>query len=321
MKNIFTALFVIATVGVSAQNLGDSLIAEYLFNKNLEDKSSNGFDLTNMNGVFVADRNGKDSGAIYLNGTNAYLARTNESAFFAPEFSYSAWIKLDGMPPNGAAKAILSTGGTIKDNGISINNNYLGQTTGLGVWTYLSATQTVSFVMLPTYNDQGWHHVMSTSNDDSIKMYLDGVHIGSDHTGDIAGYTGTAQGFYLGCRTGNTQFFKGTVDDVRIWTRALDAGEVVLVYNGMFSSAKEVSANPFDVTIFPNPSTGSVSLKRISAEEPLLVKVYSALGQIVVERSFEETNLSFTVNTPGVYYIVVSNADGVNYPTQKVVVN
>lgn len=320
MKNIFTLLFVLGAVGVSAQNLSDSIIAEYLFDKNFKDKSPHGFDLTNVNGIFVADRNGKDSGAIYLNGSNAYLARVNESAFFAPEFSYSAWIKIAGLPPNGTSKAVISTGGTIKDNGISMSNNYLGQYSGLAVWTYLSGTQSAPYVAIPTYNDTGWHHVMSTCTSDSIKMYLDGVFIGSAYTGDVAGYTGSANGFYIGCRTGNTQFYKGSIDEVRIWSRALDAGEVVQVYNNMFTSSKEVSSNHVNLTIYPNPSNGEITLNKSDIDGLLTVKVFSAIGQLVAEKAFEESDLSLTLTTPGVYYVVVSNFNGIASPAQRVII-
>ncbi|MHB1278484.1 MAG: LamG-like jellyroll fold domain-containing protein [Bacteroidia bacterium] len=321
MKNIFTLLFILGAVSVSAQNLNDSIIAEYLFDKNFKDKSANGFDLTNVNGTFVADRNGKDSGAIYLNGSNAYLARTNEAAFYAPEFSYSAWIKIAGLPPNGTAKAIISTGGTIKDNGISISNNYLGQYNGLAVWTYLSGTQSAPYVGIPSFKDTGWHHVMSTCSSDSIKMYLDGMFIGSAYTGDVAGYSGSANGFYIGCRTANTQFYKGVIDDVRIWSRALDAGEVVQVYNSMFTSTKEFSTKQPDIKIYPNPSNGEVNLKKTGADGLLTVKVYNALGQILVERPFEESDLNFNLDTPGVYYVVILNSSGITCSTQRVIID
>ncbi len=321
MKNIFTLLLVLGTVSVSAQNLSDSIIAEYLLNNNLEDKSPNGFDLTNVNGIFVTDRNGQDSGAVYLNGSNAFLGLANESAFYAPEFSYSAWIKIDGMPPNGTTKAIISTGGSIKDNGISLSNNYLGQYHGLGVWTYLSGTQTTASVLMPSYTDTGWHHVMSTCNDDSIKMYLDGILIGSDYTGDIAGYTGAGNGFYIGCRTASSHFFKGTVDDVRIWSRALDAGEVVQVYNGMFTSTKTVAGNDLKLIVYPNPGNGAVTLERFENSELLTVMVFNSIGQVVTTKQFEESTLNFTIDTPGIYYIQVSNLKGVTYVTEKIIIH
>jgi hypothetical protein len=76
-----------------------------------------------------------------------------------------------------------------------------------------------------------WYHVVGViESSTSVKLYLDGVLIGTDTT-DITG-SGTCDVFTIGgLRWGSTPaYLDGNVQNVRIWDRALSAAEVQSLY-------------------------------------------------------------------------------------------
>jgi hypothetical protein len=81
-------------------------------------------------------------------------------------------------------------------------------------------------------NDGQWHHVvaMLDRTSEELRVYIDGLLEG---TGDISGFSGSqetgAEPFEVGSRN-QSYTFDGTIDDVRLYKRALSIGEVAALY-------------------------------------------------------------------------------------------
>lgn len=319
MKSILTVFTIALVTSLSAQNLNDSLIALYTFTGNADDASGNNYHLTVKNAILTADRKGQPNAAYLLNGSNAYIGMTGASQFYLDEYSYSCWFRIDALPNSGTTQAIMSIGGDIKDNGFNLSNKYVGIYSGVGSWTYHKNAQKTSSVSQSTFNDANWHQIVATRDTDSIKFYLDGIHIGSDFTGDGAGYTGGGLGFYIGCRTGNTLFFKGVVDDVRIWKRALGAGEVAQLYNNTATSIG-VQAPAIQSAIYPNPSKGAINVHVLDFNYPLQLKIHNSLGQLVSKVQLVGEFQECQIEKSGIYFMTISSTSGEKLATHKVVI-
>ncbi len=80
-------------------------------------------------------------------------------------------------------------------------------------------------------NDDKWHHIAVTLSNGVLTMYVDGAAVKS-----VSGVTGTLSGtdnkIYFGS-LGNSMYYKGLLDDARIYGRALSAAEI-----GMLSTLK-----------------------------------------------------------------------------------
>jgi hypothetical protein len=82
------------------------------------------------------------------------------------------------------------------------------------------------------HHDGKWHHLAGTSGATGMKLYLDGVEIGSTGNTDPAIYNGPDQ-LGVGHQPGNDQReFTGQIDEVRIYDRALTAPEVANLARG-----------------------------------------------------------------------------------------
>ena len=72
--------------------------------------------------------------------------------------------------------------------------------------------------------DNEWHHLAGTWDGQTISLYIDGE---LEKSCECAGELGTnTKKLYIGSRMGELRFFTGTVDEVRIYNRALTQKEI-----------------------------------------------------------------------------------------------
>ncbi|MBI1221605.1 MAG: T9SS type A sorting domain-containing protein [Bacteroidetes bacterium] len=318
MKKTFTIIALLIGVISQAQSLTDSLVAYYPFTGDTKDHSGKGNDLTAHNVMLTADRNGQANAAYLFNGTNSYLGLTSASSLFLDSYSYSCWFRIDALPNQGTTQAIMSVGGDVKDNGFNLSNKYAGIYSGIGSWTYLKNSQATASVDDPSFNDANWHHIVATRNNDSIIVYLDGAKLGSDYTGDAAGYTGQNLGFYIGCRTGNVLFFKGVVDDIRIWNRILSASDVTQLFNSTATSVKPIGAS-YVLNLYPNPNSGSFKID-CNTGENLSYKIFTSVGTEILTGKLSKSQ-SFDLNQSGLYFISIFDQNGYLLEKKQIIVN
>jgi hypothetical protein len=90
-----------------------------------------------------------------------------------------------------------------------------------------------------------WTHVAITLSGSTGTLYLNGVASGSNNaiTFDPAGMGGTTQN-YLGRSQWPDPYFNGTLDDFRIYSRALSPAEVEVLAAGEFAAPQNVTATP-----------------------------------------------------------------------------
>jgi hypothetical protein len=179
------------------------------------------------NGTLNGDPNwvtGQIDGALSFDGVDDYVDCGSDSSLdITDAITVGAWVK----QPN------FGSGGTIagKTNGDSVNAGYglFSYTDGLEFNFYSGGTwrRTAPRVTIPANE---WHHVVATFNGNNAYLYVDGEPGASlAYAGTIAAATGHP--FHISFwRPGLPVYFDGTIDDVRIYDRALSAGEILQLY-------------------------------------------------------------------------------------------
>jgi hypothetical protein len=198
--------------------------------------SFNGPDLS---GTTVYDRSGQGNNGTLTNGPTITEGRVGQALSFdgvddyvnvgsasslnvaAGDFSLCAWFKTTGTEEDMIGKG-ASTGGYLL-------MSYLTKLRG-HVWTTTSANTIDSVAVV---NDGSWHFGCQTVDSTKIYLYIDGI---LDNSQNLTGTkTGNSNLVGIGCRIGNgcsaSQHFIGTLDEVRIYNRALSATEVQDLYN------------------------------------------------------------------------------------------
>ena len=192
------------------QILGDtSCVATYRLNGDATDLSGN-YNGTATSVTYVAGQFG-DAGS--FNGSSSYIYATGLGITGNVSFSVSIWIKTISS----GLFFFFGDGSLYASFYISVNAN---GTLTVGEFDYNLYTTT------ETVNDNNWHYVTFTSNGITSKLYIDGTETNSiSNTFNIS-----ADRIELG-RGSSSYYFNGSLDQVRIFNKAITAAEVTTLYN------------------------------------------------------------------------------------------
>ncbi len=165
--------------------------------------------------------NFSDPEAVTLNGSTGYvtLGTTSFPANNAPQ-SISLWFK--GTPVAGTNQNMIAL---INASGASANQVGF-RDTNLVVWSYGGT----ALVSTTAPSDGLWHQLIYTYDGVTDSLYLDGTLKSSSTT--AVHQTGAPAAAYLGTYAPNSEMWNGSLDDVRIYNRALTSGEISLLAGG-----------------------------------------------------------------------------------------
>lgn len=208
----------------------DGLVAYYKFSNNLLDETANNNDGTQEGGVtYTTDRNGVSNAAVSLDGINDFIRIGSNSVLdMDNDFTISAWINTSSVSLLDA-NAIVTWGAdsVAKRRGMFIWTGGSGTDkytyfSGYGSSSNLSGSEVVD-------EDEWVHLAITLSTLDTAKIYYNGV---LDESGKVVlnnyNFTETLIGSSLFTSGGdpNAEYFKGSLDDIRLYSRVLTATEI-----------------------------------------------------------------------------------------------
>ena len=177
---------------------------------------------------------GEVAGALQFNGNNAHVQAPSTSALGlgTSDFSFDAWVRIASGNADHTVVAVLdkrdSVGLELRGYHFFLYNRRIGVQLADGTYGNYA---TDANVVVP--DDSQWHLIAVTvvrNLPNGGTFYLDGVAVGSfDPTGH-PGSLSTSVPLEIGTLSlsqGGGSFFKGGIDEVEIFNRALGANEVV----------------------------------------------------------------------------------------------
>ena len=177
---------------------------------------------------------GRLGGALSLNGTGNCVSIPHNAAFNAYPITVTAWFK---MPtPGTQSTGIVSKRASGSVDGWDLYASGGNATTPSRLWGvyYANGISNVAQVG-PNYYVSGdgvWHHAAMVVDANGMTMYGDGVVVATAAWGGTKGATTSTGEVRIGSMpTSTSGFFPGLVDEVRIYNRALTAGQVGALYN------------------------------------------------------------------------------------------
>ena len=229
------------------------------------DSSGQGNDgtLTNMAGnEWTA---GQINGALAFDGTNDYVNLGNDGSLqLTGDMTITVWAKL----ATGNAGNYYGIAGKLRDApyaGFALTRH----STNYFYFWIADGTTIESIASNATYTDTNWHHIAGVRRSGTNYLYIDGVEQTATNTrairdsGDFA-FIGRQYSSY------NGRYFKGIIDDVRIYNRALSTEEIAqlaetLEYNG-FTEAKVSSDNTSITISTPGTNEGDLLIAAVATD-------------------------------------------------------
>lgn len=91
------------------------------------------------------------------------------------------------------------------------------------------------------------------------------------------------------------QYFIGALDNVKIYNKALTAGEIQQLYNSGTTDTKDLAANQLKnlvLSVSPNPTANILTVKHAFKDnQPLMVRVFDAVGRQVDDLNFAKNEI------------------------------
>jgi gliding motility-associated-like protein len=231
-------LFTLFSVTVKSQvNLSAGLVAHYPFNGNVNDVSGNNYHGQILNGLqLTTDRFGNTNSAYLFDGIDDYIRVIDNGSFSTPKFSLVVWFQShsDNLQNLVGKRDFTTVGGTAGAQYQffinyqpfpGIGSNLVGNNSTCSNISSSSYINTNNWICRTK-----WYCAVVTFDGSRHKIYIDGVLKRDDPT---------AFNGFLDCNSdlrfgnwwqGDLIPFKGLMDDIRWYNRALNQAEVTALY-------------------------------------------------------------------------------------------
>ncbi|MFC1476499.1 LamG-like jellyroll fold domain-containing protein [Fibrobacterota bacterium] len=294
-----------------------NLVAYYPFSGNGNDVSGNGNDATNNGATLVFDRFRSPNSAFSFDGSVNYFNTVDSSMPAGIDArTVTAWFRTDVDYPSEMGTLINYGTGTadFQEMYLCIQKSGVDNVVQAGTGGANSHSYGNSII-----NDGKWHFAAATYNGAAWQLYVDGI----DETNYESGSSPTTNTVVngtttIGCAVSYDQYFNGSIDDIRIYNRALGSIEIDSLYRlGSWPPPAVVSLSPADnatgvgvsdnlVITFSEAvtiGTGAIKIKRFSDDST----VDSLAGVSGSGTSTITIDPSITFESETIYYVVIDS--------------
>ena len=237
------------------------LFAHYTFDGNANDITGNGNNSVDVQATLIDDRFGNAQSAYGFNGSSNYIEFEFDDSnqdVLRDQLTMSLWVRRDGTG-TGTPRIISNQDSRffIFDVASGIEARHIQQQS-----SYFGAGGPGD-----SYHDGNWFHLVVTSKrntsgnkDGEMKFFIDGVLASNYSNSDNSSDFNLIDVLWIGNWGGNNggDYFKGAVDDVRIYNKYLSDSEVETLYQ------KESATSDPNVISISAGSTSGLSLIHIS---------------------------------------------------------
>lgn len=300
------------------------LVGWWSFTGNANDESGNNNNGTTFGVVLNNDRNDIPNSSYQFDGIDDYISITPSSTLdFSQGLTISVWNKITSVTTgsNNLSAFLVS-----RDNDTSDGHFHLAydkQSTSITGGQHYQGSLKYSLNSVYTstaltYPQSQWHHTVMTYDNSQLKIYLDGnlsntvllsVPIESLTSNILLGKHLNSSYPYL---------FKGLMDDLGIWNRALNPQEITDLFSSTLSS--QDFYNETKAIVYPNPFNDEIRIS-LSDNQNYSIKIINPLGQEL--KSFKMNNqesiVSLSELNSGVYIVNFYNSENKLVNSKKII--
>jgi gliding motility-associated-like protein/uncharacterized delta-60 repeat protein len=235
-----------SSITLTAYPVTAGIVGHYPLDNNAYDISGNGFNGFVSGAQLTTDRFGQANKAYEFNGTSNFIRVNHNASFNTLPLTVSCWFNArQQIAPQGALVGKYSAG---SGNGWQITMNETGPLNDhFDPWYFRSWSDRVlggGFQSGPI-TDSTWHHVAVVFDSTQGKLYMDGSLIATKTWEGSPGPCTTGIPIYFGYYPSSTNnlFFRGKIDDVRIYNTALSTDDVRYAMNSNTSTLQYLWSN------------------------------------------------------------------------------
>ena len=247
-NKLFSFIFFVVGLFLIVTTAKADLVAHYTFDANDANDSSgyNNHGTLYGGASIISDSGGDGKGpslVLNLDGVNDYVATAaGVDATATNGMTWSIWFKYEGT---------FATGPFVLDqreSNVGYQPIFIGIGTNAGDLQFYSSNTGNSNYFDTNLLSGKWYHVAMVLGGNTVSCYVNGSFVGSKS--DTQYNFGTKR-LYIGARHSIASFFKGKIDDVRIYNRALTLSEITHLSNPGATYNPNPQDNATNVSINP----------------------------------------------------------------------
>ena len=339
MKRLFyfTTLLLVST-NLFAQIPVKGLIGWYPFSGNANDYSDYSNNGTVNGASLTSDRFGNPSSAYSFDGLTNKITFNNQFVFNqSGDASITMWLK-PNTPPSNIQGTFLKSSTDVAD--ANRFNFFINPLSGNNLKLNLDYRETNSNIhILNNYSSfilNDWHNVTYTRVGNTYSMYVDGVLINSST--DNAPNLPNSIGWVLGNDPSSIMDYKGSIDDIKIYGRALSQNEISSIFSEnlcvntvtvtdtlKITAVTGLNSLPSDfgtIKVYPNPTKSTLNISVSKPTNNYTVQIANSQGQVVYNGGLTNSNTQINLSSLGVnglYFIRIVDSGNNIVDVRKIV--
>lgn len=209
-----------STKKVVAPNTG--IKGWWAMNGGATDSSGSSYNGTVNGATLTTDKAGQANKAYSFNGSSYISIPTGAAITGNNPYTISIWFKISSMSSSYGMIGWGTWGSIGTVNALRINGTGTSSTHGIRHYWWGPDLD----ISKPTLGDSVWHNVTAMHDGSTRSLYIDGVKLGSDTS---SAHSAVASDMNIG-RTNTSEYFVGSLDDARVYSRAISDGEARAIY-------------------------------------------------------------------------------------------
>jgi hypothetical protein len=353
MKKSLLLLTVIVTLGYSsksiAQNLpayvpSNGLVGWWPFNNNANDESGNGNNGVINGATSTSDRFGNINSAYLFDGLSNFIETTNIN--LPDSGTISVWVEpyLQAGGNNSFTYSAALVDKNIDSQGDNSFALYYNDSIGTGLYGQVGWSGDANNAILPSPAQNmdlfQWQQCVFTFDNGIAKLYWNGNLIYTQNGINSTGQSNQSVLFGKSPWAADGGLFKGKLDDIGIWNRALSQAEISELYNGNvcyeFITVTDtllinMGITGFDpvtydntIKIYPNPSNDHITINfgDYAALSGYQLLIENSLGQQMFQTLINQQSSYIDLSTwtgNGLYFVHVIDNLGNTVDIRKII--
>jgi len=241
-----------ASVNLKTDNVANGLIAYWPLDSNARDYSGYNNNGSAFNVISVADRFGNPNHAFYFNGFNSYIKVPDNASLRLSntDFTLNAWVRIDTLNTSYGSNILSKHTSGVNDGWSWSITGYASNPAGVVFFGPGGGSANAFGTHVLTTGQ--WCMVTSvySASSQQLSIYVNGV-LDNVTSGVATPNSAINATLFIGRDTTNQYFFKGALDELRIYNSALSISSIQQLYN--------TSANPANNLIAYWPFNNSAS--------------------------------------------------------------
>lgn len=334
MKKVLLFIFLFAGFTAFSQiNLQNGLIAHFPFNGNANDESGNQNNGSTTGATLTVDRFGNPNKAFNFDGIDDKITLPTSILNNLSQLTFSAWVKCNPYTGTNWPSVLGSY------SEYNISNNIC-----LGLWRNSQHLHIEIDTDQGNYGGEGelsinwneWTHIVMTYNGQYLTEYINGI---KGKSYPATGNLSQMYSFTIGQVTYVNPFFNGSIDDIRIYNRAINEQEINSLYNEnictqtitvtdtLIINTNITNYNPITfrntIKIYPNPTKDilNIDFGNFSSMAGYSLKILNSLNQTVYTTTITKQNefISMSMWNKGLYFVHLIDNNGHTLDVKKIV--